>query len=74
MATYTEVHNLEINIFNSLEAAYKAINVRDRDNAKAYIVSVEVLNEEYKEITQQDFVKPENILKLYEKLWEVSNA
>lgn len=74
MATYDEVHNLEVNIFNSIEAAYKAISVRDRDNAKAYIASVEVLNEEYKEITQIDCVKPENILRLYEKLWEVSNA
>lgn len=74
MATYDEVHNLEVNIFNSIEAAYKAISRRDRDNAKAYIASVEVLNEEYKEITQIDYVTSANILRLYEKLWEVSNA
>ena len=74
MGLYDEIHQLEVNIFNSLDAAYKAIQVRKRDDAKAYIATVEVLNEEYKQLTHIDFVSEKTRLDLYERLWRHSNA
>ena len=61
-------------MFDSIFAAYNAIEKNDRDNAKAYIATLEILNEEYKDITKINFVKPEVVLDLYERLWRKSNA
>lgn len=74
MSLIAEIEKLETNIFDSLYTAYKCIEKHDRDNAKAYIATVEILNEEYKDITKMHFVKKEVILDLYERLWRASNA
>jgi hypothetical protein len=69
MSLYEEIHELEHQMFDSVEAAYKSIANKKRDDAKAFIAAVEILNSEYKEITKVDFVKQSVILDLYEKLW-----
>ena len=74
MSLISEIEKLETNMFDSIFAAYNAIEKNDRDNAKAYIATLEILNEEYKDITKINFVKPEVVLDLYERLWRKSNA
>lgn len=74
MSLMKEIQQLENNIFNTLEAAYKAIRDNDLNSAKSYIAAVELLNEEYKDLTRVDFVRQSVILDLYERLWSKSNA
>ena len=74
MSLMNEVQQLENNMFNTLEAAYKAIRDNDLNSAKSYIAAVELLNEEYKDLTRVDFVRQSVILDLYERLWSKSNA
>ena len=74
MSLMKEVQQLEVNMFNTLEAAHKAITNKDLHNAKTYIATVELLNEEYKDLTKIDFVRDSVILDLYERLWSKSNA
>jgi hypothetical protein len=69
-----EIQQLENNMFNTLEAAHKAIVNKDLHNAKTYIATVELLNEEYKDLTKIDFVRESVIIDLYERLWSKSNA
>ena len=74
MSLIAEIEKLENNMFDSIYAAHMCIDKNDRENAEAYIATVEFLNQEYKEITKTDFVKSEVVLDLYERLWRKANA
>lgn len=69
-----EIQTLESDIFKLVEAAYAAISIREYQVARLYVVTLEERNAEYKEITQQDCVRPETILNIQERLWEKQNA
>lgn len=70
MSLMKEVQQLETELFNALEAAYRALEVNDFDKAKTFMATTEILNEDYKEITYVDFVSAKTILTFYERLWE----
>lgn len=74
MSLYGQIKELEADMFDGVHRAYKAIDSRNRDNAKAFIAALEVMNEEYKELTKIDYVNQKTILDLYERLWSMSNG
>ncbi len=71
MGLYKEIKHLEDQMFNTLDAAYKALEYRQIDKFKLYLATLEMLNEDYKSVTQVDFITKERIQSLYEKMWEI---
>lgn len=74
MSLQKEIQTLESDIFKLIEAAYAAIQINEYTVAKLHLTALEERNAEYKEITHVDFVKPDTVLKMYERLWEKQNA
>lgn len=68
-----KVEKLEIDMFEVLTKAHQAIQSRDRESAKYFIASIEVMNDEYYDITEVEFIKESVVLDLYERLWRTSN-
>jgi hypothetical protein len=71
MGMYKEISHLEDQIFNTLDAAYKAFQYRQIDKYKLYLATLEMLNEDYKSITKVDFITQERIMNMYAKMWEI---
>lgn len=71
MGMYKEIKHLEDQMFNTLDAAYKAFEYRQIDKYKLYLATLEMLNGDYKSITHVDFITQERIMSLYSKMWEI---
>lgn len=70
----SEIQTLEHDIFQLIEATYAAILLRQYGLARQNIVAIEELNKDYKQITQVDYVSPERVLNMQERLWEKQNT
>lgn len=71
MGLYKEIKHLEDQMFNTLDAAYKALEYRQIDKYKLYLATLEMLNDDYRSITHVDFITKERIVSLYEKMWAI---
>ena len=73
MELVKKVEKLEHDMFDTLVNAYKAIESRDKDAITYYIASLEVMTDDYYDITETHYISEETILDLYERFWRIKN-
>lgn len=62
---------LEEAIFDIMEKLHYFLGVKDKPSYELAVKTLNMLNEDYKELTGEFFLEPERILSYYSKLWEM---
>ncbi len=68
MGTYKEVKSLEERMFQLMCDTGKAMFLMNKEGVRTGLATTKLLNDEYKKITQTDYVKPDYFEKQYTKL------
>lgn len=63
-----QVHKLEKDMFQLMIDTSKAMLFMDQRSVRTSLATMKLLNEKYKEITKQDYVKPAYLDKQYARL------
>lgn len=71
MGKIKELYQLEDMIFQTMEGLYQAFDYGQKDKYKLALSSLELLNNEYKELTGRLFLDEVRILNYYKKMWEL---
>lgn len=70
MGKVKELYKLEDMIFQTMEGLYQAYDYKQKDKYKIALASLEILNEEYKQLTGKLFIEQTRITGYYTKMWE----
>lgn len=71
MSKFTQLRQLELDMFDIIEGLHKALFVKRIDDYKMYLSLMDEVNEEYKELSGKYYLDPMRCLGYYENLWEL---
>lgn len=62
---------LEEAIFDTIEKLHYFLGVKDKTNYDLAVKTLNMLNQDYKDLTGENFLDEKQMLSYYSKLWEI---
>lgn len=71
MSMFKKIQEIESDIFDVLHDLHVCLQYKNASDYKMNLQLLDILNEEYKDITTEYYIKPEKVLDYHSRQWEL---